>query len=208
MILVSIVIILLLHLRNKSQLLRLHDTIDMVENLKKSLGQIKVEKRDLERAFYTEDTNSENVEHLENEKIHDLRNKLRDELIDLIKKQSGKYEVSPIILNSSTYENLTDKIITDKAFSENNPIWGELESLVLTISPNFINRFRLLTGGKFKKPELHIALLIKCGIPPKNMAKLMGKTKSAISYWRESLTIKVFGSKMSNQELDEIIRTL
>ena len=58
------------------------------------------------------------------------------------------------------------------------------------------------------KRELHTALLIKCGIKPKDMGILFGK-EGTISYYRENLCEKLLGKrKETTRLLNDIIRLL
>lgn len=116
--------------------------------------------------------------------------------------------ISSVILESEIYNKIQSYIKNGKVISDKNPIWAELEEIILQVSPNFKQRLNLLTVGKLKPSDIHTALLIKCGISPTNIATLVGRAKATIVYRRESLALKVFDEKTGTDIIDDIIRLL
>lgn len=87
-------------------------------------------------------------------------------------------------------------------------LWRKLEESVIDSSREFKYRLNLLTGGKIKTQDYHVALLIKCGISPTNISILIGRAKGTVSYRREALCEKVFGEKYGVKVIDDVIRLL
>ena len=136
-----------------------------------------------------------------------LRESLREDLMNL--REKGKSTpLADSIVSSPQYIELQGHISNERAIPEADPFWTELEKIVTTVSPEFKKRLQLLTGGNLKRADLHVALLIKCGISPTKMAKLTGRAKSTISTRREAMCMKIFDEKRNSQILDEIIRLL
>ena len=79
---------------------------------------------------------------------------------------------------------------------------------MIKISPDFKKNLTVLLGGKLKPSDLQIALLTKFGITTTEMSILVGRTKSAIVYRRNSMGLKLFGKKTELNVIDDIIRLL
>ena len=83
-----------------------------------------------------------------------------------------------------------------KVIPESNLLWRKLEESVIDSSREFKYRLNLLTGGKIKTQDYHVALLIKCGISPTNISILIGRAKGTVSYRREALCEKSLAKNM------------
>ena len=130
---------------------------------------------------------------MENETPTDLAEQLREKLLSLQKSSNLSRDVSSIILESEAYAKLQNFIANYKYIHESNKIWNELETAIIKSSPKFKTHLQLLTGGNLKAQDLHLALLIKCGVTPTQMTVLVGKAKGTISYRREALCVRIFG---------------
>ena len=222
--------------RSKSQLLQLHEAVEIVEILQKEIS--KSQKKDIpqesgNRADNTNmnannDTitknNSENDmpydthtdSHVNNyNSIRDttitgqeLRNRLRDKIQDLLQDCNKTEDISPLILESEAYRNLLQYISDRKIISDSNPLWDDLENIVLKSSPDFKNRLNILTGGNLKRSDLLISILIKCGISSTNMAILIGRTKATITYRRKCIGKRILDQNADLEIIDKIIRLL
>ena len=197
------VIILILKNRQKSNLLQLREALDNIERLR-CLLQSKENNvlTDNQNILFTDTTphNSKKQDTAE------LKKRLRKELLAL--RQTQQSEVSLTIINSDAYKKLQTYISQDRIITEKNPLWKELETVILEESKYFKDHLILLTGSPLKDSAYHIALLIKCGISPTQMTTLIGKTKGTISYQRGQLCLKILGEKLGAQTADEIIRLL
>ena len=134
-----------------------------------------------------------------------LREKLRDELMALYE-QSKSQKVSPIILNSNIYFQITGLISEGKHIDDGT--FDELKRTVLQASPKFIDNLKILTQNKLTELDLQTALLIKCGFRPSEMTVLFARSNGAIIYRRNTLATKVFGHTESVDVVNGIIRLL
>lgn len=103
------------------------------------------------------------------------------------------------IVASEAYEELQQNIRDGAIIGEANPLWNELEKTVLQVCPKFKSNFYLLAGGSLKQSDFQLALLVKCGVNPANMASLVGRSKSTITFRRKEL-----GKRLFEQDLDAI----
>ena len=136
-----------------------------------------------------------------------LRQRLRDELMRLYE-CSERQPISPIILNSDVYQRLQKMIDENIPLLDSDPLWKEIEDVVLESSPNFIQNLNILTLGKLTSIDLRTALLIKCDIRPVHMSLLMSKSNGAIVSRRMELGVKIFDKKIGVKVVDGIIRLL
>lgn len=206
-----VILILFLYLlylknKNKSQLLQLHEAIDNVNTLRLTLD-ISENKRDLSESLRSISESEVSQNNL-SPNIQDLRVRLREELLSLRNGGPQSYSVPTDILGSEAYEKILAFIKRDHAIPDNNPLWEELEGVVLTSFPQFKHRLYILTGGKLKPSDFHMALLIKCGISSTDISTLVGRVKSTIVYRKDALGFKVFDQKLELGVIDDIIRLL
>jgi Tfp pilus assembly protein PilF len=198
-VLALIVCVLYLKNRNKTQLLQLHEAIDNINELRRSIS---------ESSAVDEGAAQISATDFKTQSIQDLRARLRDELMSIHKNAQKTYCVPSEIIQSETYKQIRQYIAAGQVIPSQSDIWAELESLVLKCSPDFMYRLNLLTGGNLKPSDYRLALLIKCNIIPSNMAILIGRTKATIAYQRKKLCEKVFDKSMEIGTIDEIIRLL
>ena len=85
--------------------------------------------------------------------------------------------------------------------------WRAIEQEIEQISPEFKMRLYNLCS-KLSENEYPICLLIKLGFQPTEIAKLTLHSKESITSTRRRLYEKVFGSKGSPKDWDEVIYTL
>ena len=142
------------------------------------------------------------------ESVSELRKILRDRLYDIYNRDPKSQAVDPRIAESSAYGRLQEFIAEGKELKSDDPLWQDLEDLVLRISPDFKKNLQLLVGGQLMSYDLHASLLIKCGIPFTQMTVLLNRSKGAIVSRRESLCFRVFDRKMGTKVIDGIIRLL
>lgn len=138
----------------------------------------------------------------------ELRQRLRQELMQISDKAGDNMEISPQILQSETYVKFTVAANKGIMIPDIDPLWAELENVVLKSSPQFRNNLLFLASGKLTIPEIHTALLIKCGFRPVDMSILLGKSNGAIITRRNSICMKVLDKKMSTKVINNIIRSL
>lgn len=197
--LIALSIMLFIKNRDKAIIIQLRDNLDSLRKLKSQLPPT------AETAAMNplSDADSTEPDIINNEPI--LREKLRDELIALYE-QSKSQKVSPVILNSNIYFQITSLISERKHIDDET--FDELKRTVFQASPKFIDNLKILTRDKLTEVDLQTALLIKCGFRPSEMTVLLARSNGAIIYRRNTLAKKVFGHTESVDVVNGIIRML
>lgn len=192
-------IMLFIKNRDKAIIIQLRDNLDSLRKLKSQLPPT------AETAAMNPLSDADSTEPyiINNEPI--LREKLRDELMALYE-QSKSQKVSPIILNSNIYFQITGLISERKHIDDET--FDELKRTVLQASPKFIDNLKILTRNKLTEVDLQTALLIKCGFRPSEMTILLARSNGAIIHRRNTLAKKVFGHTESVDVVNGIIRML
>lgn len=131
-----------------------------------------------------------------------------DKLNELTMSADSKAGVDARLLKSEMYWMLKKKIKNEDAINDNNEFWDVLENEILKSSPLFRQRLELLSGGKMRTTDYRTAMLVKCGITPTEISKLMSRSKSAISNRRKTMGFVWFGKEMNPIQVDKIIRCL
>lgn len=194
--------------RNKNQIIRLQSAIARVSELRiprlEEKTSINPQSSEVETTGITEIHLAENKE-----TPQELRKKLRESLLSLYNEGKG---TESIICNKFTdtepYKKINKLAKEGKDLKDDDPIWDEVEKIVLNQSPMFKDNLKLLAGGKFSSYDLHTALLIKIGVSTSNMAIILNRTKGTIVSRRESLCVRIFDNQLGTKTIDGIIRLL
>lgn len=192
-------IMLFIRNRDKAIIIQLRDNLDSLQKLKSQLPP------PAESAAMNPLSDADSTEPDTINKEPALREKLRDELMALYE-QSKSQKISPIILNSNIYFQITSLISEGKHIDDET--FDELKRTVLQASPKFIDNLKILTQNKLTELDLQTALLIKCGFRPSEMTVLFARSNGAIIYRRNTLATKVFGHTESVDVVNGIIRLL
>ncbi|MDE6548604.1 MAG: hypothetical protein K2L22_06375, partial [Muribaculaceae bacterium] len=120
----------------------------------------------------------------------------------------NKSAIPSAILESEVYGAIQRNIREGSIINESNPIWDELEKTIAQSSPKFKSNLYVLSGGDLKPSDLNMALLIKCGVSPANIAMLVGRSKSTITFRRKDMGKKLFNENLDANAVDELIRSL
>ena len=185
--------------RDKAIIIQLRDNLDSLQKLKSQLPP------PAEPPAMNPLSDADSTEPNTINKEPALREKLRDELMALYE-QSKSQKVSPIILHSNIYFQITGLISEGKHIDDET--FDELKRTVLQASPKFIDNLKILTQNKLTELDLQTALLIKCGFRPSEMTVLFARSNGAIIYRRNTLATKVFGHTESVDVVNGIIRLL
>lgn len=192
-------IMLFIRNRDKAIIIQLRDNLDSLQKLKSQLPP------PAEPPAMNPLSDADSTEPNTINKEPALREKLRDELMALYE-QSKSQKVSPIILHSNIYFQITGLISEGKHIDDET--FDELKRTVLQASPKFIDNLKILTQNKLTELDLQTALLIKCGFRPSEMTVLFARSNGAIIYRRNTLATKVFGHTESVDVVNGIIRLL
>lgn len=185
--------------RDKATIIQLRNDLDRLQKLKLQLPS----PVETSAVANSPDTGSTESDIIDNVPI--LREKLRNELIALYE-QSKSQKISPVILNSNIYFQITGILSEGKHIDDET--FDELKRTVLQASPKFIDNLKILTQNKLTEIDLQTALLIKCGFRPSEMTVLFARSNGAIIHRRNTLATKVFGHTESVDVVNGIIRLL
>ena len=192
------VAVLYVKYRNKSNIVRLHEALISLEQLRHQLEMSSQDKSDdtsVEDSVESDNGNSE----------HDLRQRLRRELMDLYE-SSGHRKIPQPILESDVYSEIQSLLMVDSSIK--GELWNELERTVSEASPNFNRNLELLAQTGLTKADRQAALLIKCGFRPSEMKVLLGVSNGAVVSRRDTLGRKLIGRKENADVVTGIIRLL
>ena len=126
-------------------------------------------------------------------------------LLDIEKRQLRRQEQLQEFKKTALYQRLKAPAQEGiKSMTEEE--WQQLKNSIDSIYDNFT--FRLLNITNLSKTELRICYLLKMEVPPKEMADILNKTKSAITQARKRMLRKLTGEAGKAEKLDEIIQNL
>ncbi len=131
------------------------------------------------------------------------RSLLQKELLSI--SDASATSIPSAILESEAYEALQQNIRNEALIVESSPLWEELEKTILQMSPKFKSNLLVLAGGKLKPSDLHLAMLVKCGVSPANMAMLVGRSKSTITFRRKDMGKRLFDQDLDANSVDRLI---
>ena len=190
--------VLYIKYQNKSNLVRLHEALDNLEVLQKTL---KTSSQYGNENSLNEQTHEHKVENSEEELIQRMRQQLLD-----MSEDSDQLNFNPAILKSDVYSEIQALLMSEKIMK--GDVWNELERVVSVLSPDFIMNLRLLTQNKLTRVDRQTALLIKCGFRSSDMCILLGISHGAVGSRRNSLGMKILGKKTDAQTINNVIRLL
>lgn len=192
-ILIFIIIILILRSRKLDLRLSLQSTIIKLDELREALDG--------------NNTNYPVISMASASDLRFLRNQLAEKVEFLKNQPRKKTSVEDEILHSTGYEKIQEHILLGKNIPENSKIWSDIEQAILSCSPRFKEHLLLLSiaGQNLTPYQYHIVMLIRCGITSSQMAILLSKTRSTISYQRKQVGEAIFGQKIDIQYVDDVI---
>lgn len=113
-------------------------------------------------------------------------------------------QAETVIFSSEVYRRLQECLNAGKSLSYED--WGELTKLLNSIYTGFTEK--LYSLFPMSEQELHVSLLIKMRLQPKDIAMLTAHSKESIATTRSRLYSKVFGRKGSSKEWDDFVLSL
>ena len=115
-----------------------------------------------------------------------------------------RQQAETVIFSSDIYRRLQECLNTGKSLNYQD--WGELTRLLNSIYTGFTEK--LYSLYPMSEQELHVSLLIKIHLQPRDIASLTAHSKESVATTRSRLYSKVFGRKGSSKEWDDFILTL
>jgi len=134
---------------------------------------------------------------------------LKKRLVDKFRKVCPQLETYPPtkygILADATYATIQSLIARGGSIPDKSPLWREIEEMILRESPDFKTILCLLVGGPIEEFNYQMTLLIRCGIRPSKISKLVNKAKNSISTRRSKLTRDIFGNEKNPKYFDYVV---
>lgn len=192
LVLILLFSILLARYKRKNLLLELNSTILALESAQNSLCKANAnihQYNDL----------------IDSYSVADLRERLKSQLKNIKELNQSNFSISPIILESEVYKQIQIYIAEDKTIPEQSPIWEKLESTVIESSPSFRRNLSILVGNSLKAQDYRTVLLIKCGMSPRELTILLGRTKGTISYRRKHICEIILGERIDASLVNSLI---
>ena len=113
-------------------------------------------------------------------------------------------QAETVIFSSDVYRRIQECLNSGRSLNYQD--WGELTSLLNSIYTSFTEKLYSLYS--MSEHELHVSLLIKMHIQPKDIAMLTAHSKESIATTRSRLYSKVFGRKGSSKDWDDFVMSL
>ena len=214
-------------LKSKRQIIMLHAVFGLIKHLENKVKkgdndelyhienyQIKgfIEMKSLDASIKNGGKEDKNMDNDNYEMIlqdeEDLREKLQRKILAMQECVSDVYNVPSKLCDTTVYKKLIEAISKGESVERDKIFWKDLDDAVLNVSKDFMRNLTILLGGKVKEHDRHVALLVKCGISPSEMVKLLNKEKGTISYRRTALGKRAFDKKMETKMVDKLIRLL
>lgn len=214
-----LLIIVVLYYKNKSQksLIELRNALDGISKLKEHINQ-DIKSQSATGPQYPSADMTHSADDLVDKgneirpytpagSIKELREKLRDELLSLYN-QNQSADLNDAIARSEAYSRLSQLISQNRSVSPDDPLFEDIEKVVLESSPRFKENLELLTQSRLTSIDLQTAMLIKCHVTPSQMCTLLCRSKGAIVSRRDNLCMKIFDKRLGTKVIDGIIRML
>ena len=194
LVLVLVILVLALRIRHKSLQVRLHQTLQVLEQLRSANPAVS----SLPGSLPVHHDNS----------IDSLRDQIRLQAEAIANANPSGAVISQHILNSEPYQELLSHLREHSPVHEDSGLWQRLQTVILETSPNFRKNLHLLVGHDLKPQDYQTIMLIKCGMNSTQIATLTGRTKATISYRRRQLRSLLFSDRIDPKDLDHIIQAL
>ena len=187
---------------SKRKILALQDRLDKVRAMQEQYDLEVGEKKMAELESLIQKLGDENSMlrlELEEKKLAlDYNNKVA--IIENAKREQAE----TVIFSSDVYRRIQECLNAGRSLNYQD--WGELTRLLNSIYTGFTEK--LYSLFRMSEHELHVSLLIKMHLQPKDIALLTAHSKESIATTRSRLYSKVFGRKGSSKDWDDFVLTL
>lgn len=200
------ILVLWLKYRNKRAMVKLQEAIIKISELEESLDIHG--KTELRLCLDIGNVSDMSPDSTDMKTVDGLKHNLKERLLSLYTHNTDEEVISASILESDAYAKLHRIILSGESVRDNDPIWHELEELILSRSPQFKSNLQILLNGKLTTNDYHTAILVKCGVAPTQMASLFGRSKGTITSRRETMCKKIMGENLGTKVIDSLIRLL
>ena len=210
--LMAVIICLVLNIRNKRTLIKLLVSNQNVITLKNSLSEREnaLSKMNQEFDAAIAAALSPDITLLKkyNLNIEQIRNSILATCNEICSDPSQCIPVSQEILKSNAYTELRKKVKEKETITDSDNLWIELRDCISNAYPQFFDKLNLLAGEDLKVDQINLLLLLKCGLKPSEIEKVLALGSSGITSSRKRLSVKLFGVKIEPAVFDRLIRML
>ena len=138
--------------------------------------------------------------------IADIPQQISNELA-IIEARTDKNPILPeSVTESKAFQDLQQMMQQGQPLKTECKLWQDLRQTVTEAFPEFQNTLYRMSGGTIKKDDMDLAILIKLGATPIQLAKLLCKSPGTITYRRRQLLAKLAPEQESISSLDPLIR--
>ena len=187
---------------SKRKILALQDRLDKVRAMQEQYDIEMGEQKIAELESLIQKLGDENsmlrLELEEKKATLDYNNKVA--IIENAKREQAE----TVIFSSDIYRRIQECLNAGRSLNYQD--WGELTQLLNSIYTGFTEK--LYSLFRMSEHELHVSLLIKMHLQPKDIATLTAHSKESIATTRSRLYSKVFGRKGSSKDWDDFVLTL
>ena len=208
-------VIFYLRNRNKSQYIQLMETLARLSEYEKRHNQENSKNGsdnvpEVAGCVTSEENSCETEDRLKDPEMNLAqrernRYKLRDKLLSMQCTRKEAWCICDKLRESEVFKQLEDLVCRDRPLKEDSPLWKNLENTISVHFPGFKKNIEILSDTRLSKIEYHIIILMKYGVPPVQVAGLLCKTKSNISYYRSRLKEKLFDDNSEKVDIDKLI---
>lgn len=212
---IAIFVAFYLRYRNKRNLLRLHEALNVIDRLSHEISEESnggISER--EKVTINVSTLNSIPPEKPQQKLsstlsqeQELRGILQKKIRDLIKDGSIPYP-DKRITDSSIYSIFAASEKTQNPITETSDHWEELNQVVLTVSPDFRRNLEILMSGKLRQHLYHTALLIKCGFSSSAIGRIVSRERNTIKNRLNTLSKRILDEDLDTTSLYIIISHL
>lgn len=210
--LMAVIICLVLNIRNKRTLIKLLVSNQNVITLKNSLSEREntISKMNQEFDVAIAAALSPDITLLKkyNLNIEQIRNSILATCNEICGDLSQCIPVSQEILKSNAYTELRKRVNEKATITDFDNFWIELRDCISNAYPQLFDKLNLLAGEDLKVEQINLLLLLKCGLKPSEIEKVLALGSSGITSSRKRLSVKLFGVKLEPAVFDRLIRML
>ena len=140
--------------------------------------------------------------------VGSMRKRLLDELKSIDMSLKDTPMAPPAYFRSGVSDRIQNILKNVRIINDTDPIWDDVEKVVLEESGNFKTNLMMLSDGKADETDYRIALLLRCGLGVSSIAALISKAKSTVSKRCRQLGKKLFCEELDTKSLVCLIRQL
>ena len=142
------------------------------------------------------------------EKYSDNIERLQEQFITIIDELHNSMEKPYTVLDRVNESAIYKKIrqsINQNGIPDSSEIWDSFETLINDNYPLFKDNLLKISNSPFTEEDIRHIYLIKAGFIPTQIAKILNRSRSAISYRRQCIFKKIVTAKSDVKYLDSII---